>query len=496
MKMKKFFRFALMAATVCGLSLAVISCKSDDDNSENNGGGTEAVEDHTSLEEYQLRSIIATFAGMDPADVVLTKTYEPEIGVVDDASKPNVRSIAVGTLERADQTAVTLLSALGISSASPNGFSYSSDLVGTVSYQHGGGSDANTLAIINLGLKQMPGLVQLRLTKTAGENAGTQPHYKVGDIVMYKNHYWVCVFEAHAYKDNAYFVTFDHTGNLHKTSTFTWTLSWSDKYWQHDTPMAEDALLSYWLINCVLNDEDWNKVKDNYKYGMEKAGANVGSGLEEIVPTTDQKRKDLVESIFRSSTNNKDFVTYMVSKEQTNTDYANDKGDVWETYDGDKGMLKVPRELLCNATRYDRHALSNNQYWVPYLFICSNSKSKDFENSLKGISSQNSSKFKYAVINPQVRFRSSALQSLLGTNEISIMTAARYWEHEYFDGKKWLIFDFTRDWRTKSGSKYEEDEIWTSRCVTSKSISIVDKGVKASGFTDIYVARDEEQDNQ
>ena len=35
--MKKNFYFLLMAALVCGLSLGVTSCKSDDDDSDNNG---------------------------------------------------------------------------------------------------------------------------------------------------------------------------------------------------------------------------------------------------------------------------------------------------------------------------------------------------------------------------------------------------------------------------------------------------------------------------
>ena len=67
-----------MAVLTVGLSFAATSCK-DDDNSGNNGNGTETVDDPTSLEEYQLRLVIANFAGIDPDDVVLTKTYEPSI---------------------------------------------------------------------------------------------------------------------------------------------------------------------------------------------------------------------------------------------------------------------------------------------------------------------------------------------------------------------------------------------------------------------------------
>ena len=43
MYMKKILNYLLIAATVCGLSFAVTSCK-DDDNENGNNGGTEQAE--------------------------------------------------------------------------------------------------------------------------------------------------------------------------------------------------------------------------------------------------------------------------------------------------------------------------------------------------------------------------------------------------------------------------------------------------------------------
>ena len=45
--MKKNFYFLLMAALVCGLSLSVTSCK--DDDSDNNGKGSEEQSDNEGL---------------------------------------------------------------------------------------------------------------------------------------------------------------------------------------------------------------------------------------------------------------------------------------------------------------------------------------------------------------------------------------------------------------------------------------------------------------
>ena len=344
----------------------------------------------------------------------------------------------------------------------------------------------------------MPGLVQLRLTKTAGENANKLPRYKVGDIVKYKNHYWVCAHEAAAYKDNAYFITFDHTGDLHKKSTFNWTLSWKDTYWQHDMPMADANILSYWLANFVLNDDGWQQVKSNYRYAKNNKEEYQlrDEDLEQLIPTTAVKRNNFVNQFFKADLDSDiPFVTDMVSKSHTDLSYAESEIDIWEDYDNGKGHLKAPVELLCNNTRYSTNIRSNNQFWVPYLFLCPKTQVNTFSNHLRDLPSQNTSKFTFSVITPSVRFTSKELESQLGTNELSIMIAARYWEHKYFNGNNWLLFDFTKDWRNKLEAELTADHLWISRCITSKSIAIADNGETASGFTDLYVARENDLEN-
>ena len=58
MYMRKIFNFALMAATVCCLSLAATSCKDDDKSDNNNGGNSgnevETIEGMSALEDDQL----------------------------------------------------------------------------------------------------------------------------------------------------------------------------------------------------------------------------------------------------------------------------------------------------------------------------------------------------------------------------------------------------------------------------------------------------------
>ena len=89
MYMRKIFNFALIAATVCGLSFAATSCK-DDDIKNNDGEDMEQWEStggSLSMEEGQLSSIIASFADVDESELLQTsgwqqKTYEAVLGLV------------------------------------------------------------------------------------------------------------------------------------------------------------------------------------------------------------------------------------------------------------------------------------------------------------------------------------------------------------------------------------------------------------------------------
>ena len=175
---KNIFHFALMAAMVCGLSLAATSCKDDDKSDNNNGENMEQLEStggDLTMEEVQLSSLISNFSAVQ-ADELLAqsgwqqKTYDVDFGMVLDESRPTVRTVEVGTLEEADEEACALLDQLGIDFQSPAGFQFSNASVGTVSYQHGGGSDANTLAVINLDVR-LPTPATLRATTWATSSA-------------------------------------------------------------------------------------------------------------------------------------------------------------------------------------------------------------------------------------------------------------------------------------------------------------------------------------
>ena len=147
----------------------------------------------------------------------LNNTYEPTVGLALDESQPGIRSIAASTIEGADSIAAGMLGTLGIDYEKPAGFTYNNSQVGTVEYSHGEG---NTLGTISVKIRQIPVLQEIRLVKELGENAKGKPYYKCGDIVKYKNRFYVCV-SNHKYGQEARFITVNDQ-DTHTKGKFTW----------------------------------------------------------------------------------------------------------------------------------------------------------------------------------------------------------------------------------------------------------------------------------
>ena len=112
-----------------------------------------------------------------------------------------------------------MLGSLGIDYENPVGFTYSNSQVGTVEYSHGEG---NTLGSISVDkIRQIPVLQEIRLVKELGENAkAKKPYYKCGDIVKYKNRFYVCV-SNHKYGQEARFITLNDQ-DTHTKGKFTY----------------------------------------------------------------------------------------------------------------------------------------------------------------------------------------------------------------------------------------------------------------------------------
>jgi len=504
--MKKNFYFLLMAALVCSLSLSVTSCK--DDDKDNNGKGSEeqeTYEDLSTLENDQLADLVAAWTDASRDDLNgtewLNNTYEPTVGLALDESQPGIRSIAASTIEGADSIAAGMLGTLGIDYEKPAGFTYSNSQVGTVEYSHGEG---NTLGTISVKIRQIPVLQEIRLVKELGENAkAKKPYYKCGDIVKYKNRFYVCV-SNHKYGQEARFITLNDQ-DTHTKGTFTWKGVGNDTVYNDD--MAKAEVLGDWLQNVVCNGTMWNSV---VKRMTDTKNANY---IRQVVPEDNYIRTSLVNTLIAS-------YEYIPEFQQSNpleeVNMYNFHNYAWkEKIDEETnivfGTYALTGFLLADKLRW---TLITDK-WVPYIYLVKGEElfNKVYDLELHTIKSQykDASHFKFKALN---KFKITKDDQLIGTptlqdkdgnhgyNEIKadtyyVCVIGMHWTHEQFsDGtsqlKALLNFCQSNEFHPRSRvrdlfKKYPTD--WTHRNITSRSFTFTDKGSKQKNYTDVSIQK-------
>ena len=483
--MKKIWSYALMAVLTVGLSLAATSCKDDDDNNDNNGPSES--ESGMTIEEIQLSSLINSFAGMQAEEQLAQadwkqKTYQTQVGLVLNESRPTVRTIAVGTVDEADQQAFALLSALGIDLSNPSGFNYSNGEVGTVSYQHGGGSDANTLAVININVKQLPDISQLQMVKEMPANAGEDwPRYRVGDIIKKDGHLWVCASEASGPGGNAYFVSF--FTDL-PTDNRGWFGHGDDYVYKANKPMASAYALKQWMKNILLNDSIYTVVRNRR--------TDVREIFYQIVPPTEEERKVVIDTL------------EMMAGEVWMREPLNEANETkkfrWEAAPNITGTIIAPRgRLLCDKFRYSMGTTFD--YWVPCVSYMTSVFINEFKDALSEEPAQNEgSHFKWTYseeVGSETRYFNVGEGRVFPVDKYRIVITAVHWQHKNYEGNNWFTFDFTKDWadhptRRAQWQRSDTKTQW-SRCnITSSEIVYADKGQRISGAEEVFVATEYE----
>ena len=505
--MKKNFNFLLMAALVCSLSLSVTSCK--DDDSDNNGKGSEEQSDNeglSTLENDQLADLVAAWTDANRDDLNgtewLNNTYEPTVGLALDESQPGIRSIAASTIEGADSIAAGMLGTLGIDYEKPAGFTYSNSQVGTVEYSHGEG---NTLGTISVKIRQIPVLQEIRLVKELGENAkAKKPYYKCGDIVKYKNRFYVCV-SNHKYGQEARFITVNDQ-DTHTKGKFTWKGVGNDTVYNDD--MAKAEVLGDWLQNVVCNGTMWNSV---VKRMTDTKNANY---IRQVVPEDNYIRTSLVNTLIAS-------YEYIPEFQQPNplelVNMYNFQNYAWKEKVDDAtniifGTYAPVGFLLADKLRW---TLITDK-WVPYIYLVKGEETfnKVYDLELHTIKSQykDASHFKFKALN---KFKITEEDQLIGTPTLMdkekgdgyhnfikagyyyVCVIGMHWTHEQFsDGfsqfKALLNFCQSNEFHPKSKVRkdynmYPTD--WTHRNITSRSFTFTDKGKKQKNYTDVSIQK-------
>ena len=505
--MKKHFYFLLMAALVCGLSLSVTSCK--DDDSDNNGKGSEEQSDNeglSTLENDQLADLVAAWTDANRDDLNgtewLNNTYEPTVGLALDESQPGIRSIAASTIEGADSIAAGMLGTLGIDYEKPAGFTYSNSQVGTIEYSHGEG---NTLGTISVKIRQIPVLQEIRLVKELGENAKGKPYYKCGDIVKYKNRFYVCV-SNHKYGQEARFITVNDQ-DTHTKGKFTWIGVGKDSVYNDD--MAKAEVLGDWLENVVCKSDMWSSVVSRM------ISTKNEQYLRQVVPEDNYIRVSLVNTLFAEY----EYIPELQKPNPlTEVDMYNFQNYGWkEDYDEEKnlttGTFAPVGFLLADKLRYT--AITDK--WVPYIFLAKGEETfnKVYDLELSTIKSQykDASHFKFKALN---KFKITENDQLIGmptlmdkeegddyNNHIKadwyyVCVIGMHWTHDQFraGGKMTYkaLFNFccSNEFSPKSRvrsyyNKYPTD--WCHRNITSRSFTFTDKGSKQKSYTDVSIQK-------
>ena len=492
----------LTAAVALGIGMSITACSDDDKNEkEEQREPDSATGISGTMEEDILKNLICQWCDVQKDELTgnwQAKTYEATEGLVIDESQPLVRSIQMDDVEAADNYAIGAFGTLGIDCMNPNGFSFSNTAVGSVSYKHS--TETNTLAVIDVDIKQIPGLQQIRLVQILPENASSDPYYTAGDIIKYKNRYYLCT-SKHKYGEKAYFVNFTDN-NDRKIGTFNWSGFGKDSIYSED--MASFECLSGWIENIFMNDMAYQKVSSM----MADRNLAVEANINQMVPYPDTLRVLLAASLFKPARNIYDVPT---SSAIGGYEWTYKDGAVYR--DGNN-RVKEPDEmvvapfafLLSNKARYSMGFTWDQ--WVPYVCCIwfedfgafysvmlddesqSTLSASHFTWQMKKVGTPSGTEMKNVNFKDKGRYY--------------ICNIAAHWRHEPFaynanvDGNQenptWMkvLMNFTKNQvdSPRPMNKREASKLptsWTNRNITSTELTFTDKGKANSSYEPVYV---------
>ena len=250
--MKKYFNFLLLAALLCGMSMSVISCKSDDDNN------SEPSDDPDPREEQFIArlGVLTQLAAVSSEDDFLANTYDPIIGVAESEGS-NTRIVITNSLEQAAEQFSELVGA-EIDTLT-NTYTWSDDQMGSLVYNRA--TDGKAWATVDVKIKQVPKLEKIifRSSEQGGDNASFKSiaYYRFGDVVytpyahtrngetIKDTTYWICVRPPFALaKDpNCYWIG---VGGMPDRNIYTY----------YRKSKAKDGEYSVWYLPTKLGNSE------------------------------------------------------------------------------------------------------------------------------------------------------------------------------------------------------------------------------------------------
>ena len=206
--MKKSINFLLMAALVCGLSLSVTSCKSDDDKNNDESGEDLGPQNEQNEASLKFWGVVDQLVDMDEfTEDYKDSIFEPAIGIEDPNDK-QARIVYTNSAEAAAERFANLVGVSDVDETTPS-CEWSDPEVGTLNYTKV--TDGTAWATVDVSIKQIPHLSKIiyREPSQGDENGGVSggkiAYYRFGDVIsrVVKNkdkstitEYWICVRPA------------------------------------------------------------------------------------------------------------------------------------------------------------------------------------------------------------------------------------------------------------------------------------------------------------
>jgi hypothetical protein len=234
--MKKNFYFMLLAALVCWLSLSVTSCKSDDDNSNDDEDvvftdGPQDTQDETVAKFW---NVVGELVDKDDfTNDYKDKTFEPIIGV-EDPNNPQARIVYTNSPAIAAERFANLVDLDPEQmTEETETYPWNDPEVGTLTYNKV--TDGTAWATVDVKIQQVPKLERIiyRSPSQGDQNGGVTNHerayYRFGDIISCQNsdpegnlEYWICVRPAFDIegKGDSHWISFSP---LPKKNLYSWT---------------------------------------------------------------------------------------------------------------------------------------------------------------------------------------------------------------------------------------------------------------------------------
>jgi len=269
-------KYLLLIALLAGCNFAFTSCSDDDDN-------TDEIDTEAEFSEEAMAAYCALNELCDIDELPSnwqTYTAEPTYGYTVDASNPYVRTVYIDDIMEAEDCFRSLGGTI------EHGQANATFTAGSISYVYTAYNQSDLFATIDCNVPQVPDLTQIRFVPSDAQEDNfswakdmnqDDIYYSLGDVIQYKNAFWVCVRPAiYGLKHKTYWVTICATNNVAESDLFTncfHVIYGYEKHGAHTVPTKLGTNVTSFkhfaiLLNAMSNWDRYGEKAKKYGFGV------------------------------------------------------------------------------------------------------------------------------------------------------------------------------------------------------------------------------------